>query len=64
MNIHEFAKKLSGRTYGVEMIGTEEQQAKELGFVVVFGQSDDLTEFRGAIYGEVDCWEGANIYRY
>lgn len=62
MNIQEFAEKLNGRSYGLEIISTEEQQAEELGFVVVFGQSDDLTKFRGAINSEVDCWEGANIY--
>jgi hypothetical protein len=30
--------------------------------VAVFGASDDLMEFRGAIYDEVDCYEGGTAH--
>lgn len=56
----------------VEMIGTlgyrEEVNeeaiayAKENGIVIVWGESDDLIEFRGAIYEEGDCYDGGNFY--
>jgi hypothetical protein len=62
MNIQEFAKMLDGREYGREITEEEEKQAKELGFVVVFGASDDLTEFRGAIDDELDSYNGRTIY--
>ena len=62
MNIKEFAKMLDGRSYGLEITKEEEKQAKDLGFVVVFGASDDLMEFRGAIYDESDCYEGGTAY--
>lgn len=61
MDIKEFAKKLNGREYGEEVTKEEEKEAKELGFVVVFGYSDDNTEFRGAIDEEVGSWDGAEI---
>ncbi len=61
MDIQEFANMLDGRDYGKEITKDEEKQAKELGFVVVFGASDDLAEFRGAMHEEADCLEGAEI---
>ncbi len=62
MNIHEFAKILDGREYRYEITKEEEKLAKELGLVVVFGASDDLAEFREAIYDETGCYEGEDIY--
>lgn len=56
MTLKEFAKTLDGTEYNgypifsKEVIGT----AKENGFVIVTGASDDLMEFDGAIYGEGD----------
>lgn len=58
MNIQEFAAMLNGRTYRNEITKEEEVQAKDLGFVVVFGASDDLMEFRGAINDEFGCYDG------
>jgi hypothetical protein len=49
MNIKEFAAMLDGRGYGEEIIKEERERAKELGFVVVFGYSDDTMIFAGAI---------------
>jgi len=39
-----------------------EQQAKESGLVIVYGCSDDLCEFAGAIQDEADCYEGGLIF--
>jgi len=61
MTIQEFAKMLDGNEYGDES-WNEDGRAKELGFVVVFGASDDLCELRGAIDGEVSCFEGSTIH--
>jgi hypothetical protein len=61
MNIQEFAGILNGREYGREITKEECNKAKELGFVVVFGASDDLAEFRGAINDEAGCYDGGAI---
>ncbi len=53
----ELANKLDGREYGDEITKDEEQEAKSAGLVVLFGASDDLMEFRGAINDEIGCWE-------
>jgi hypothetical protein len=62
LDIKDFAKMLDGREYGKEIIPGEEKNAKALGFVVVFGASDDLAEFVGAINDEVGCNDGGYIY--
>ena len=62
MNIFDFAEGLNGRNYRNEITPFEEQRAKELDFVVVFGGSDDLAEFRGAIDDEIDCFDGGRVY--
>lgn len=64
MTIHEFAQKLNGRKYGYEISRHEEKEAAELGFVVVFGYSDDNAEFRGAFDDEVGCFDGGRVYEY
>lgn len=38
------------------------ERAKENNLVVVFGASDDLMEFRGAIDDESDCYNGGFTY--
>ena len=62
MTIFDFAQGLNGREYGREITPLEEKRAKELGFVVVFGYSDDNAEFRGAIYDEIGCYDGGRVY--
>lgn len=56
-----FADKLNGREYGFEMTLEEIDEAKGLGYVVVFGYSDDCMELRGAIHDEAGCWNGGKI---
>lgn len=63
MTIKEFIEKhLQNCEYGAELSKEAEQEAKENGFVVVFGASDDLCEFRGAVEDEAECWCGGNLY--
>ena len=58
MTLKQFAEILNGREYGCEITKEEEALAKELGFVVVFGYSDDNVELRGAIDDEIGCYNG------
>jgi hypothetical protein len=52
---------LNGRQYGCEITDEEAAMAKAAGLVVVFGSSDDLVEFRGAIDDELDCYGGGEF---
>lgn len=61
MTIKEFANMLDGREYMHEITPEEEALAKELGFVVVFGYSDDNAELRGAIHDEIGCFDGGEL---
>jgi len=61
MTAAELAATLDGREYGSEIEADEERAAKEAGLVVLFGASDDLAEFRGAIDEELGCYGGGTI---
>ena len=61
MTRERFAARLNGRSIGNEIDPHEEAEAKANGLLVVFGASDDLCEFRGALYDEVGAWSGADI---
>lgn len=63
MDIKEFAKSLNGKQYKYPQFTKEELQiAKDNGFVIVYGASDDLMEFDGAIYAEAGCYDGGKVY--
>lgn len=63
MDIKEFAKSISGKEYGYPMFTREEIGiAQKNGFVIVYGASDDLIEFEGAICDEGCCFDGGNVY--
>ncbi|MDF2880121.1 MAG: hypothetical protein K0R54_678 [Clostridiaceae bacterium] len=62
IDIKEFANSLNNREYGNELTKEEIEIAKELGYVIVFGFSDDCTEFEGAIYDEVGSYGNVEIY--
>jgi len=62
MDVKTLAEMLNGCEYREEITQREEQLAKENGLVVVFGASDDLVEFRGAIDDEIGAWEGTDIF--
>lgn len=61
MTAIDFAAKLNGREIYSELSPAEGTEAKQNGLVVVFGASDDLVEFRGAIDDEVGCYGGGKI---
>ena len=61
MTKEQLAEKLNGREYGDEITAAEESQAKADGLVVIFGASDDLCEFRGAIHDEMGCYKGGGL---
>ncbi len=58
MDAKTLAAQISGREYGKELTKQEAEQARAAGLVVVYGASDDLMEFEGAIYDEFGCYEG------
>ena len=62
MDKKTFAMLLNGREYGKELTQDEEKIAKENNYVVVFGASDDLLEFRGAINDEIGAYEGTTVF--
>lgn len=61
MTLKELAELLNGREYRNETTPEIEAAAKESGLVIVFGASDDLMEFRGAIDDEIGAYEGAEV---
>ncbi len=63
MDIKEFTKSISGKEYGYPQFTKEEiETAKENGFVIVYGASDDLMEFEGVIQDEGGCFDGGDVY--
>lgn len=63
MELKLFAKMLDGKEYGYPQFTQEEIQiAKDNGFVIVYGASDDLMEFDGAINDEGECYDGGDVW--
>jgi len=62
LTIKEFADGLNGRNYMNEITPIEEQRAKELGIVIMYGYSDDNVELRGYIDEEVGAYDGTTVY--
>jgi len=62
MSIENIAKLLDGCQYGDEGNKQLFIDMKNAGLVAVFGASDDLMEFRGAIYDEVGVYDGGTAY--
>ncbi len=52
------AAQLHGQQYPIRIPQSLAAEAKAAGLVIVFGASDDLMEFRGAIHEELDAYEG------
>lgn len=61
MTKESLAAQLNGREYGDEMRSGECLAAKADGLVILFGASDDLAEFRGAIDDEIGCDDGGTL---
>lgn len=62
MGVRQIAVLLDGMEYAEEPPKEIISNAKEDGIVIVFGASDDLMEFRGAIEDEFGCFEGGTAY--
>lgn len=56
MTPKELAARITGNQYRSEISEELEAVAKSCGLVVVFGASDDLMEFRGAIHDGAGVW--------
>ena len=63
MSIKEFAQQLDGKEYDSYMFTKKEiQTAKDNGWVIVTGSSDDLMEFEGAMSDEGGCFDGGKVW--
>lgn len=62
MNTQTLAEKLNGCEYGNEVSKELEKEAQKHGLVIVFGSSDDLMEFRGAINDEFGVFNGGEVF--
>jgi hypothetical protein len=60
----KWAEKLNGREYCNEITAEESRELKSDGFVVAYGQSDDLLELSGAIDEELGAWDGCRVLLY
>lgn len=58
MTKEELAKALDGKEYRKEIASALLTEAKQSGLVIVYGHSDDLMEFEGAIEDEFGCYGG------
>jgi hypothetical protein len=61
MTPQELAAQLTGIEYPPRLKTETTVAAKADGLVVVFGGSDDLVEFRGAIYDEIGAYGGTTF---
>lgn len=62
MDLLSFSKLLHNREYRNEITENECYLAEELGFVVVFGYSDDVTVLKGAINSEFSSFNGREVF--
>lgn len=61
ISLKSIAAALNGREYGEELSKEESKFLKTLGYVVVFGYSDDNVELDGTIRDECGCYNGAKF---
>jgi hypothetical protein len=61
MTPKQAAKEIDGKGYGNETTRDLDSKMKAAGVVAVFGASDDLLEFRGAIYDELGAYGGKTV---
>jgi len=62
MTKEQLAALLNGRQYRDEINKDEAKAAKEAGLVVIYGASDDLVEFEGAIHDEIGAYDGTTFW--
>lgn len=57
----ELAAMLNGQQYLNELTPEIRKLSSENNLLIIFGRSDDLCEFRGAIDEEFECYDGGKI---
>jgi hypothetical protein len=62
MEAKKAAEILDNTEYPVRVSDDLIKAAKDQGLVIVYGDSDDLMEFEGAIYDEVGCYGGGSAF--
>lgn len=62
MNAKKLAAQLTGAEYPLRLSKELTAEAKAAGLVIVYGASDDLMEFEGAIYDEVGAYDGGTAF--
>ena len=61
MTISELANKLDGIEYPVRIPKEIAKEAKDHGWLIVYGASDDLIEFEGAFRDEAGVYNGGEV---
>ncbi len=61
MDAKELAARLNGGEYPFEVDRELAKAAKDAGLVIVYGSSDDLMEFEGAIHDEAGAHKGSTV---
>ena len=61
MTKEELAALLNGMEYPLRIGKALVRQAEAEGLVIVYGASDDLMEFEGAIHDEIGAWNGVTV---
>lgn len=62
MNVKELAAALNGSVYPLRIAKSIRDEARADGLVIVYGASDDLMEFDGAIRDELGAYNGTTAY--
>lgn len=57
----QMAERLNGRQYGRDTTKEDIQLARESGLVIIYGASDDIVEFEGAIVDEIGAYNGTDF---
>ena len=61
-NLKEIAAALHGMKYRSPISKDIREAAKNAKIVIVYGASDDLMEFDGAIRDEIGCYDGGSVF--
>ena len=62
MTAKDLAKRLDGREYPLKIGAEILEEAQKDGLVILYGYSDDLAEFEGAISDDWSCYDGCTIF--
>lgn len=61
ISVNDVANILDGRDYPLQIESALADEIRAAGIVIVYGQSDDLMEFAGAISDKAGCYEGGEV---